>query len=287
MRISLAVPPIVGMPAVLTEAGDRFVKALERNPRRFLELHGMELLPQHERRRMTPRRPERLEAIALVGLALLRHADLISYRVGSPRSDGHVTAPGQRVINDDGTETGLCVETGLSITRLRRAIRDGRLAGYWDGPGRGSKIRQPVTEYVNAAGAKAYCAHRVVYRLTDKFFQRLGLAKRMERERKHAVERRAERRRRIYAGALLEGREFARAMRAGSRETRRHGDAGAPTRGVSEPSRGTPPASADAADNAARMLSVVKLGLRRKHPDWGAARLEAEAGRLLKPPPGR
>jgi hypothetical protein len=271
--IALPVPDVAGRPAVLTEAGDRWVKALERRPLRFLELHGAELLPEWQRRRMTPRRRERLEALALVGLALLRFADLVSYRIGAPRSDGYVTPPGHEE---------LARLTGLTLTRLRRAIRDMVRAGYLRGPRRGSKLnRQPVTEYTNAKGERAYCAHRVVYVLTDKFFERLGLGPRMARERTLAVARRAAHRR-IYAGALLEGRELAKGLRHGSREKRFPGAPGTPTRAVGAPAGPAPLVSVDAAENAARLVAGLKLRLRERHPDWGAARLEAETERIVR-----
>lgn len=275
LNTGLLVPLAAGRPAILREAADRFCKAIEHSPRRFLELHGAQLLPQWQRRHMTPRMPSRREALGRVVRALLEHTDLVSLRVGTPRTDGHVTPPGQHVIKADGSESGLSVETGLPLTRLRRALRDLRRAGYITGPGRGSNVKQPVMQYTNAAGERAYCAFRVIYTFTVKFFERLGMDRRLERQRTMASERRRARAR-VYAGALLDGRDAARGMRTGSRETRRRDDAGAPTRALATR---RPPAALTDADHAT--LLTVKLGLRRKHPDWGPERLDAEAKRLL------
>lgn len=288
MNFELAIPLVDGRPKILRDAADKLCDALERRPLRLAEIHGAQLLPSWQRRRMTPRRPERREALGRVLTAMLEHCDLVSLRVGTPRSDGFVTAPGQQGPKGRELEGGLVRETGLSITRVRRAISTAVRAGWLRGPRRGSKDnRQPVTEYTNAAGDRAWAAHRVVYVFTAMFFRAVGIqTHKLERERAFAVKRRDERRGRLYPAALLAGRELVRGMGHGSREKRPYGVAGGPTPGVSKSAGPSGALAVDDAENEARLVATYKIRLRERHPDWGAARLEAEArahARALRP----
>lgn len=244
VRVALAAPAPAGLPKILSAAAERLARIIN-FPLRFTELHGSDMLRPAERRRMEPRRMPRRESINLVGAALLRHTDVASLRVGSPRADGQVTPPGH---------VKLAEETGLSLTRLRRALRDGVRAGYWT-------RTQPKVKYTNAEGSQAWAAFRVIYRLTDRFFARLGLGRRLERERKAAAERAGERRR-IYALALLEARDRVRSF------VRKHEKA--------------PPPTVDAGENRARLLIEIKLRLRARWPDWPPERIAAEAERLAR-----
>ena len=244
-RLPLRTPMPTGLPWLLREAEDR-IGRLVTHPLRFAELHGSEMLPARERRRMEPRRLSRLLAIDVVTRALLRGMDLVSLRVGKPLPNGHVAPPGQEE---------LARETGLSVVRIARVIRDGRRAGWWT-------AHQPRLEYTDQNGEKAYCAFFSVYRFTEKFFRRLGLAKRLEKERKAASER-ASGRRRIFAHALLDARDRLRNMRHTKRAPR-------------------DPVDVDAAENEARRLIHLKFRLRAEHPDWGPDRIDAEARRLLR-----
>lgn len=295
MNFQLATPFVPNRPAVIGKARERLCDWLENHPLRLRELHGTQLLPRWQARRMTPRRPERREAIGLTLGAMLEHMDLVSKRVGNPRGDGYVNAPGQQGPNE--TEGGLSLETGLSITRLRRAISTAVRIGWLRGPRRGPDgkyLRGPsgtryqrIEEYDDTRpgalpGAKRYHAHRVVYVFTPAFFEALGMTKDIEREAGRAADRRAEARRRLYPAALLAGRELVRGMRHGSREERPHGAAAAPTRAVSSQPGTAAPLGVDAAENAARLVATTKLRLRERHPDWGAARLEAEAMALIR-----
>lgn len=291
MNFSIPLEPAAGRPAIISRVRERHEQILEHKPLRLLELHGAELLPAWQRRRMVPRRPEFREAAGKVIGAMLEHADCITKRVGSPRSDGNVTPPAQQGPEGREQEFGLIVDSGCSITQVRRVISAYVRAGYLMGPRRGpdgkmlpgpsGKRYQRVQEYTDAVtGAKRYSAHRVVYVFTDLFFERLGLAKDWADESKAAVDRRDERRQRMYPGALLEGRERVRSMRHGSREKRPHGAPGAPTRAVGAPAVTTPAPTIDAAENAARLVQMIMRGLRQKHPDWGAERLRAAAEAL-------
>lgn len=243
IRTELVIPAAANLPKILDAARERLARLLS-YPLRFTELHGSDMLPAREARRMEPRRMPRREAINLVGAAFLKHTDVVSLRVGSPRPDGSVTPPGQIRLTE---------ETGISMSRLRRAIRDGVRAGYWT-------RHQPRLRYSRQDGAYAYCAFRTIYRLTDRFFVRLGLGKRLVKERQRAAER-AGGRRRIYALALLEARDQ---LRKRSRAVARA------------------PRSVDDAENDARLLNSLRLRLRMQYPGWPPERIDAEAKRLRR-----
>lgn len=293
MNFEIPLEPAKGRPAFIARARERLEEILEHKPLKLLELHGAELLPEWQRRRMIPRRPKFREAMGKVLGAMLEHTDLVSARVGAPRSDGNVTPPGQQGPEGRETESGLVAATGCSITQVRRVISAAVRAGYLLGPRRGpdghmlpgpsGKRYQRVQEYRDhLTGAKRYSAHRVVYVFTDKFFERLRLAKDWKAERKAAVARRDERRQRMYPGALLEGRERLLSARHGSREKRPHGVAGSPTRAVGATAVTSPTPTVDGSENAARLVQALMHGLRNKHPEWGLPLIRAEAERLAR-----
>lgn len=298
MNFTLAQPLLDTRPKVLRDIGDRLCELLEHKPLKLHDLHGTKLLPRWQARRMTPRRPELREAIGLVARAMLEHTDIDSKRVGAPRSDGRVVPPGQQGRKGHEDEAGLVWETGLPITRVRRAIgtmvRIGWLRGPRKGPdghflpGPSGKRYQRVEEYDDVRpgakpGAKRYHAHRVVYVFTDEFFAALGkdIVEKFAEAQADSAKRRAERRARLYPAALLAGRELHQGMRHGSRETRPPGAPGAPARAVSPPVVTRQPSSTDAAENAARRTATLKIRLRERHPDWGAAKIEATAAAIV------
>jgi hypothetical protein len=293
LNFATPLQPAKGRPAVIGKFRERLEEILERRPRKLLELHGGELLPEWQRRRLIPRRPGFRENFGKVIGVMLEHFDLLSRRVGAPRSDGNVTPPAQQGPDGREDDFGIAVESGCSIQQVRRVIRAAVHAGYLRGPRKGQDgkmLRGPdgrgyqrVEEYTDAVtGKRCYHAHRVVYVFTPLFFERLGLdmVKRLEREQAAASKRRAERRQRMHPGPLLAGRELARGMRHGSREERRQGAAGAPTRAIADAPAPRGPLGVDAAENASRLVALIMRGLRNKHPDWPAARLRAEAEAL-------
>lgn len=293
MNFEIPLEPAPGRPAFIARARERLEEILEHKPIRLLELHGAELLPAWQRRRLVPRRPKFREALGKVTGAMLEHMDCVTARVGSPRSDGNVTPPGQQGPKGREAEAGLRLDTGCSIQQIRRVIRALERAGYLRGPRRGAdghmlpgpsgKRYQRVQEYKDAAtGETRYSAHRVVYVFTDLFFERLRLGPDWAAERKAASARRAERRDRMYPGALLEGRERLRGARHGSREKRPHGAAGAPTRVVGAPLVTSPTPTVDGSENESRNVQALLHSLRNMHPDWGLPRLRAEAERLAR-----
>jgi len=275
MNFSIPLEPAKGRPAFIARARERHEEILEHKPLKLLELHGAELLPEWQRRRMVPRRPAFREAAGKVIGAMLEHMDCVTARVGAPRSDGHVTPPGQQGTIGHEDEAGLVHDTGCSITQVRRVISAYVL------PGPSGRRYQRVEKYWSAAtGTWAYTAHRVVYVFTPLFFERLRLAADWADEQKAAVVRRAERRQRMYPGALLEGRERVRSLAHGSREKRPHGAPGSPTRAVGATAVTMPTPTTDAAENSARLVAMILRGLRQKHPEWGLERLRAEAEAL-------
>lgn len=247
-ELELPTAPPEGTPLVLV---DDIPRALYRRliaaPLSCPGLHGSEKLPRHEARRMTPRRLSRRIAMFKAACVLARLADLVSMRVGVPRGDSYQLPDGsfQRYVNAPGQEGehGLAALAGVTLSRLRRALGELRRMGW-------ITSSQRVVEYTNAAGARAYYACRVVYVLTPKFFEALGIDRKVAKERKRASDRCGERRR-IYAGALL--------------------------------SRGARGAAHtfDAAANDARRMGELELKIRQRYPAWSRDRVRAEARRRL------
>jgi hypothetical protein len=304
--VNFAIPlePAKGRPAFIARARERHEERLEHKPLKLLELHGAELLPEWQRRRLVPRRPKFREAAGKVIGAMLEHMDMVTARVGVPRGDGYVTPPGQQGPEGHEDDFGIAKDSGCSIQQVRRVIAAYVRAGYILGPRRGpdsvdatgkrqygkmlagpsGRRYQRVQEYTDpVTKEKRYHAHRVVYVFTDLFFERLALAKDWADDSKAASARRAERRQRMYPGPLLAGRERVRSIRHGSRESRPQGAPGAPTRAVGAPPAPTAPTpTPDELANAARLVQALMHGLRNKHPEWGLERLRAEAEALAR-----
>jgi hypothetical protein len=269
---------VANAPEILKNAIEKCARMLTGKVTEFIELVGGELLPKWQRRRIPKRRRERLEAIVLTAQALVKHVDLLSLRVGAPRGAAPASdAEDVRYVNPPG-QAKLCEETGLSITRLRRAIKDLRLAGYILGPAKGKKEnRQRRIEYTRPDGTKGWSSCRVVYVLTRKFFERLELSKRLEKEQADAYQR--ARAGRPSSGALLAAREHRRGWKAGSRETRPLGSPGTPTRAVAGTTGQTDPPPTE---ERARQLMAIQLAIRGAHPEWDPDRVRAEALERLK-----
>lgn len=194
---------LAARPPFLLRCFERWIDILERQPKRFVELHGLQLLAlASERRRVEPRLERRLVAIALVMGALLIDADLCSLRSGYRRGDGNFSGRGQKWIAE---------LTGLSLGRIRRAIEDLTLAGYltstqpiepYLGPGRAGRVGPELR----------YCAHNTIYRFEVRWFERISYDVRLKRERATAVRRRKERGR-LYAATLVRARRSIRRAR--------------------------------------------------------------------------
>lgn len=270
---------VANAPEILKKAIERCARMATGKVSEFIELVGGELLPAWQRRRIPKRRRERLEAIVLTAQALMKHVDLLSLRVGAPRGAAPASADAEdvRYVNPPG-QAKLCEETGLSITRLRRAIKDLRLAGYILGPSKGrTENRQRRIEYVRPDGSKGWSSCRVVYVLTRKFFERLDLSRRLEKEQADAYRR--ARAGRPSSGALLAAREHRRGWKAGSREARPLGSPGAPTPAVATTaSQAAPPLT----EERARHLMAIQLAIRGAHPEWDPDRVRSEALERLK-----
>lgn len=232
-----------GLPLVLAVDGPKKLEKLITDPLAFRELHGSQLLPRREARRMTPRRPERRIAMYKVGVTLMRHFDRVSGRCGTPRGDSYTLPDGtrQRYVIAPGQEGehGYVAESGLSLTRFRRGLREYLALGWvtWS---------QRVVEYRNKLGDRCYYACRAVYTLTAKFWKAIGLDKKIARERRKASAQQGHRTR-VYAVVRPHTRRAARTI--------------------------------DQAENDARNRASAELELRRQHPGWPADRVRAEAAR--------
>lgn len=270
-RLELAKPAAAGVPLLLTENLPDRLWRLVTHPLAFKELHGSQLLPRHEARRMTPRRIERREAMYLLGCALGKRYDLVSARIGSPRSDSFLTTDGelgygpnksQRYVNAPGQEgeDGLCADTGLTVTRLRRAIGEYRALGWLTSS-------QRVVEY-RKNGELRYYACRVVYVLTPKFWADLGLSEKVTKARRAACKR-AGHRERIYA-VRPHANQGGRRKR--EREIKGHWrDAEARARAATE--------AAEQDANERRALLRRQMEIRALHPEWSAEQVRAAAAR--------
>src|SRR6266849_3296590 len=115
-------PRPANLPRFIADAIERWSR-IRTSPGAFPEIHASEGLPAREQRKMEWRRDSRLEAIFLVGQALLLHMDILSLRAGLPR---------QRADRDMGGlgHKRLAELTGLSPRRLARAIADMVDAGW-------------------------------------------------------------------------------------------------------------------------------------------------------------
>lgn len=204
-------------PPYLGRVFERFYEWVRRRPLRFVELHGAQGLTRADRRRLEARLTLRLQAYVLVVGALLVWMDLPSLRSGKLVAGERVFGLGQE---------HLAEVTGLSLTRLRRAIADLVAAGYltW---------KQPIARYVKpgAPGGVGHAAWFAIYRFELRFFERLQLDGALAKNRRRAVERRANRVR-IYAASLLRARE---ALRRARQHLRR------PLEVIGQPTRWRPP----------------------------------------------
>lgn len=267
-RLELAKPAAAGVPLLLTEDLPSRLWRLVTHPLEFRELHGSHVLPRHEARRMTPRRIERREAMYLLGCALGKRYDLVSGRVGTPRSDSFLTTDGelgygpnksQTYVNAPGQEgdNGLCADTGLSVTRLRRALGEYRRLGW-------VTSTQRVVEYRTPAGEIRHYACRAVYVLTAKFWADLRLDVKIGRERAKASKR-AGHRPRIYA---LPPHRAHRHRRQADLEAKGRTAAARLEAAAVDAERGA---------EASRQLMARQLEIRRQHPDWTAEQVRAAA----------
>ena len=192
---------LAARPPFLRDVFERWIEIVELQPKRLVELHGLQLLATYaERRRVEPRLPARRQAIALVVGALLIDADLCSLRSGFRRGDGEWSGRGHEWIAE---------LTGLTCRRIRRAIFDLKLAGYLSST-------QPIEPYLpegkTSRADLKYCAHHAIYRFELRFFERLSYDKRLKRERGAAIERRKNRGR-LYAASLVRARYALRKLR--------------------------------------------------------------------------
>jgi DNA-binding transcriptional ArsR family regulator len=118
-RLRLAIVVAANLPRLLQDAIKWAVKLYAR-PQLFPEISGRAFAAA-DVGRIRKRRTERLEALVLVLIALLRRCDLRTLRVGDQRADG--LCSGVPIAK-------LCEATGLEPSRVVRALADLEAAGY-------------------------------------------------------------------------------------------------------------------------------------------------------------
>lgn len=166
-RLRLPIVVAGNLPLLLQDA-IRWAAKLYARPHLFPEITARAYTDAETRIRK--RRTERLEAIVLVLIALLRRCDVRTLRVGDQRDDG--LCNGVRIAK-------LCEATGLEPSRVVRALGELESAGY-------IRSVQPVQAITDAAGLpvldekgrqrhRGFASVRVV---TPLAFQRLGVAAR-------------------------------------------------------------------------------------------------------------
>lgn len=179
LQLQNAPSPRGRFPYIITTAADRLEGLY----------HDRALFPE-----LGPRkRSERIEAMVLVGKALLRNTDRLTLRVGRHLGDGRMA--------------GLTMHTvagwaGITRQRAYRALWDLRDAGYL-------RCRQPVERLADGswrglAGLRCWTRH---------FFERLRLGGRLRRERAELYQRaRAQ-----HAETIAERRRLRRLFRSSER----------------------------------------------------------------------
>jgi hypothetical protein len=243
-RLALVVTVADKLPLFLQDAIGK-VPLLYSHPDRFPEITARAFVPR-DVGRIRRRRSSRLEAIALVMLALLRRCDRRTLRVGDQRDDG--LCNGVSVFK-------LAEQTGLTEARVSRAIAELEAAGY-------IRSAQAVEKYFDADGAERHRGFPAVRVVTPLMFRRLGV-KPEKLKRAQANGYQAWTRRRTPPASAVQIHGARNALR---RMT-------APAAGRTRPE--TLPAA----------FYEAELRLRRDHPDWPYDRIRAEALRAVRPPP--
>ena len=175
---------------------------------------------------MRERDLRRLETIALAGMSMLLHMDLVTMRNGQPRRDSscnslRVARPrprkGRTLINRTAWRT-MEDETGRSRTALFEALRDGRDAGYWES-------HQPKKSYEDEdTHEERWRSFPAVYVIKKAFIERLLGKERMqefEEQRQKAAARQRERQEPAPIVDIRLRRERQRIIRSQARAAKR------------------------------------------------------------------
>lgn len=226
---------------------------------KFPELTGANLVAKGAR--VLVRRSSRREAWVLVGRALLIRFDRRTWRCGRPRFDADDTVEAPSIAE-------LAAETGLNISRVKRALADYSTAGYFT-------YQRAVMEYPDG---NRFCGLPSIRRVTELFLRRLRIkpskAAAQQRHARAAYDRRRER---PTSGA---GRQrVRRILRATAGRQRPRYQAPPPP-----PAPTIPRPSKDAAYND--QVRQERMRLVFEHPDWGLERCDAEARRIVRPTEG-
>ncbi len=244
-RLQLVARVAPNLPKIIRDAIDLSRRIYDK-PQLFPELTGRSMAPTS---RIRKRRSSRLEAIALTAAALARRCDRRTLRVGDQKSNGMCNGV---------LRAKLCEHTGLSLSRVTRALRELEEAYYIHSEQPVEELDEPIERRGGRRGMQTHRGFASVRVLTPLFWQRLGIKPtklRKARARaysewctKHAPL--------ISAVTIHDTRRALRQFRAAA----------------------APPA-------ARRELGAfheLQLATATKYPDWPAERVRAHVRRLLR-----
>jgi hypothetical protein len=178
-RLRLQVPVSEKLPALLQDAIDACALIVTERER-FPELgSGRGQARFQFTESMRERDLRRLEGMALVGMSVFLHLDLVRLRTGRCRADGssdgvQIARPRHRegrdrLYVDRFTQTTIEDETGLGRSALFGALRDLRDAGYIE-------VHQEIKRFESElAGEWRFRGFPAVITVSKLFFQRLGI----------------------------------------------------------------------------------------------------------------
>lgn len=247
-RLTLRIAVAERLPLLLQDA-IKWAAKLYSRPGLFPEITGRAFAGDADTR-VRKRRTERLEAIVLVLIALLRRLDVRTFRVGDQRDDG--LCSGVSIAK-------LCEATGLTEWRVGRALGDLEAAGYI----RSVQPVEALQDHVPGCSKHGRCAcppllgpdgkqrHRgfpSVRVLTPLAFRRLGQNDRKVRRARSLAHQRWCRRtgRPASAVQLVQGRKARRRIERLNRRRERRLESGAGT-AAAFAARPVPPGPVDTA----------------------------------------
>ena len=224
-----------GIPRILTLCSER-LKGYYYSPRKLIP--SLDLANGSQRQQ----RSERRESCLLLLMALLKHTDVASLRVGIPTQDGFLSL----------TVAFIATQTGMTLKRVERALADLKAAGLVTIAQ--PRKRRPDGSWQGLAAVKAVSRH---------LFGLFGLGRMLQRERAKASKRLAKKsKHRETAGQA----RLTLALKALAGKL------------SSKPNR-TPLQAGDL--EYRRRRDIKALELKQAHPHWSRERLIEEAERVL------
>ncbi len=161
-RLELVARVAPKVPKIIRDGIDATRRIFDK-PQLFPELTGRSMAPTA---RIRKRRSSRLEAIALTAAALVRRCDRRTLRVGDQRMDG---------LCNGVTREKLCEHTGLSLSRVTRALRELEEGYYIHSEQPVEELPEPKPRGGGRRGMQTHRGFASVRRITPLFWQRLGI----------------------------------------------------------------------------------------------------------------